>query len=524
MSVRHLLPLSVLGEIVQHQARWSPLINSKTGMTMSNEYFDVLIIGAGLSGIGAGCHIKKECPGKSFAILEGRKAIGGTWDIFRYPGIRSDSDMYTLGYDFKPWVNKKSIADGDDIRGYIEDAATENGVDQHIRFSHQVQGADYSTTDSMWTVIVEVDGVEKVYRSQFLLSCTGYYDYNEAFTPDFAGKDDFKGSILHPQFWPENLDYEGKKIVVIGSGATAVTLVPAMTDKAEKVTMLQRSPSYVLSVPQDDPVILFMRKIMPEKWVYKVTRGRNVTITLAIYNFCKKFPNVARKLLQKQVSSQLPKDFDMKHFTPKYNPWDERLCAVPNGDMFKAIKQGKADVVTDHIERFVEDGIQLKSGEKLEADIIVSATGLKIQLLGHMKLTQDGIEIPMPEKMSYRGVMFENVPNFGMIFGYTNASWTLKADMLSKWFCGLINHMDHNGVREAKPVNHGGAMETRPFVDMQSGYISRVSHLLPRQGMEKPWKLYQNYFADMAALKTAKYDVDTIEYGNAIVTSEPRTA
>ena len=493
-------------------------------MSQTNEYFDLLIIGAGLSGIGAGCHMKKECPGKSFAILEGRQAIGGTWDLFRYPGIRSDSDMYTLGYDFKPWVNKKGIADGDDIRNYIREAAAENKVEDHIRFSHKVVGADYSTKDSMWTVTVEVDGETRIYRSQFLLSCTGYYNYNEGFTPDFDGRDDFKGQILHPQFWPEDLDYSGKKVVVIGSGATAVTLVPAMTDKAAKVTMLQRSPSYVLSVPQTDPMIQLMRKIMPEKWAYKITRGRNVSITLAIYHFCKKFPGLARKILQKQVASQLPKDFDMSHFTPKYAPWDERLCAVPNGDMFKAIKAGKADVVTDHIDRFVENGILLKSGKVQEADIIITATGLKIQLLGNMKLTMDGQEIPMPEKMSYRGVMFEDIPNFGMIFGYTNASWTLKADMLAKWFCGLMKHMDHIGAREATPVNKHGQMETRPFVDMQSGYIARMAHTLPRQGMEKPWKLNQNYFADRSELKSADYDEGTLEYGNFVVTTEPRTA
>lgn len=491
---------------------------------MSNEYFDLLIIGAGLSGIGAGCHMKKECPGKSFAILEGRDAIGGTWDLFRYPGIRSDSDMYTLGYEFKPWVNKKGIADGEDIRNYIKDAAQENDVERHIRFGHKVISADYSTTDSLWTVTVETQGETRQYRSQFLLSCTGYYNYEQGFTPEFAGRDDFKGQVIHPQLWPEDLDYADKKVVVIGSGATAVTLVPAMTDKAQKVTMLQRSPSYVLSVPQTDPMINTLRKIMPETWVYAITRGRNVSITLAIYNFCKRFPNAARKLLQKQVSSQLPKDFDMKHFTPKYAPWDERLCAVPNGDMFKAIKAGKADVVTDHIDRFVENGILLKSGETLEADIIITATGLQIQLLGNMNLTMDGAAIPMSEKMSYRGVMFEDIPNFGMVFGYTNASWTLKADLLSKWFCGLIKHMEHVGAREAKPVNTMGSMETRPFVDMQSGYISRVADQLPRQGMEKPWKLHQNYFADLSAMKTSSYDEGTIEYGNFIETAEPRTA
>ncbi|UXD88378.1 flavin-containing monooxygenase [Thalassolituus hydrocarboniclasticus] len=485
---------------------------------MATEYFDVLIIGAGLSGIGAGCHLKKECPGKSFAILEGRDASGGTWDLFRYPGIRSDSDMFTLGYEFKPWTNKKGIADGADIRNYIREAAAENNVEPHIRYGHKVKAARWNSANATWTLDVELaDGSKKEYSCNFLLSCTGYYSYEEGFTPEFEGRDDFKGQVIHPQQWPEDLDYSGKRVVVIGSGATAVTLVPAMTDKAAHVTMLQRSPSYVLSVPQQDAMVALLRKILPQKLAYRIIRGRNVSITLGLYRFCKRFPNAARKLLQWTVKKQLPADFDMKHFTPKYAPWDERLCAVPEGDMFKVIKQGKASVVTDHIERFTEDGIQLKSGKKLEADIIITATGLKVQMLGHMQVTIDGEPLKPNTKMSYRGVMFEDLPNMGMVFGYTNASWTLKADLISSYVCRLLKHMDDKGVRQVTPRNHNANIKRLPFIDMQSGYISRVKDQIPQQGDERPWKLYQNYFLDMTLLKMASLDDPSLEYTNPII-------
>ena len=484
---------------------------------MATEYFDVLIIGAGLSGIGAACHLKKELPHKTFAILEGRNASGGTWDLFRYPGIRSDSDMFTLGYEFKPWNNKKGIADGADIRNYIREAAAENNVEPHIRYQQKVTAARFNSSTSLWTVDVQqADGSTKEYSCHFLLSCTGYYSYEEGFTPEFAGRDDFNGQVIHPQFWPENLDYQNKKVVVIGSGATAVTLVPAMTDKAAHITMLQRSPSYVLTVPQQDAMVKVLRALLPQKWAYRIIRGRNVSITLGLFRFCKGFPNAARKLLQWTVKKQLPAGFDMQHFTPKYNPWDERLCAVPEGDMFKAISAGKASVVTDHIDRFVENGILLKSGKTLEADIIITATGLKVQMLGKMQVSVDGQPFVPNQSMSYRGVMFENLPNMGMVFGYTNASWTLKADLISSYVCRLLQHMDDKGVRQVTPRNHNAAIKRLPFINMQSGYIARVKDQIPQQGDERPWKLYQNYFLDMTLLKLASLDDPALEYSNPV--------
>ncbi|MBE0482820.1 MAG: NAD(P)/FAD-dependent oxidoreductase [Bacterioplanes sp.] len=480
---------------------------------MSAEYFDVIIVGAGLSGIGAACHLTKECPNKTFTILEGRRAMGGTWDLFRYPGIRSDSDMFTLGYEFKPWKNKKGIADGADIRNYIQEAAREHQIEPHIRYEHKVLAARWCSNSATWTLTVQLaDGSEKEYSCNFFLSCVGYYNYDKGFTPEFAGRDDFKGDIIHPQQWPENYDYSGKRVVVIGSGATAVTLVPAMTDSAAHVTMLQRSPSYVLTVPQQDAMVAILRKILPEKLAYRIIRGRNVSITLGLFRFCKAFPNAARKLLQWTVKKQLPADFDMSHFTPSYKPWDERLCAVPEGDMFKVLKQGKASVVTDHIDRFVDNGILLKSGKVLEADIIITATGLQVQMLGNMPITVDGERIKFNEKMSYRGAMFEDLPNMGMIFGYTNASWTLKADLISKWVCRLLNHMDNNDVRQVTPRNHKTNMKRLPFINMQSGYIARVKDQIPQQGEERPWKLYQNYFMDMTMFKASNLDDPTLEY------------
>ncbi len=485
---------------------------------MATEYFDVLIIGAGLSGIGAACHLKKQLPNKTFAILEGRDAIGGTWDLFRYPGIRSDSDMFTLGYEFKPWTNKKGIADGADIRNYIREAAAEHKVEPHIRYGQKVKAARFNSQTATWTLEVEQkDGSLKEYQCNFVLGCTGYYSYDEGFTPEFAGRDDFKGQVIHPQFWPENLDYNGKKVVVIGSGATAVTLIPSMTDKAGHITMLQRSPSYVLTVPQQDAMVKVLRMVLPEKWAYRIIRGRNVSITLGLYRFCKKFPNAARKLLQWTVKKQLPADFDMKHFTPKYNPWDERLCAVPEGDMFKAISAGKASVVTDHIDRFVENGILLKSGKTLEADIIITATGLKVQMMGNMQVSIDGQRFEPNQSMSYRGVMFENLPNMGMVFGYTNASWTLKADLISSYVCRLLKYMDEKGVRQVTPRNHNPAIKRLPFINMQSGYIARVKDQIPQQGDERPWKLYQNYFLDMTLLKLASMDDPSLEYSNPVL-------
>ena len=485
---------------------------------MATEYVDVIIAGAGLSGIGSAVHLTKAAPSKTYAILEGRDAIGGTWDIFRYPGVRSDSDMFTLGYEFKPWTNQKGIADGDDICNYIREAADEYGVKQHVRFGHKVKSANFDSDSSTWTVTVELkDGSTKELQSQFFISCTGYYDYDEDYTPEFAGRDSFKGDIIEPQFWPENYDYSGKKVVVIGSGATAVTLVPAMTDKASHVTMLQRSPSYVISVPQQDIMVKALRKFLPEKIAYRIIRGRNISITLGIYQFCIRFPKLARKVLQWGVKAQLPKDFDMSHFTPKYNPWEQRLCAVPLGDMFKSLKKGTSSVVTDHIDRFVENGILLKSGKVLEADIIVTATGLKIQMLGKIKASLDGVPINPHDSMSYRGAMMENVPNFAMVFGYTNSSWTLKADLIGDYVARLLKHMDDKGVRQVTPRNDNPSIKKQPFINnMSSGYIQRVIDQIPQQGDSNPWLVWHNYFVDMGLFKLANLDDPVLEYSHPI--------
>jgi cation diffusion facilitator CzcD-associated flavoprotein CzcO len=489
---------------------------------MAIEYVDVIIVGAGLSGIGSAIHLTKEAPNKTYTIVEGRDAIGGTWDIFRYPGVRSDSDMFTLGYEFKPWTNHKGIADGDDICNYIREAADEYGVKKNVRFGHKVKSANFDSASSTWHVIVELkDGTLKEIRSQFFISCTGYYDYDEDYTPEFAGRDSFKGDIIEPQFWPENYDYSGKKVVVIGSGATAVTLVPAMTDKAKHVTMLQRSPSYVISVPQQDIMVKALRKLLPEKIAYRLIRGRNISITLGIYQFCLRFPKLARKLLQWGVKVQLPKGYDMSHFTPKYNPWNQRLCAVPLGDMFKSLKKGTSSVVTDHIDRFVENGILLKSGQVLEADMIVTATGLKIQMLGKIKASLDGVPINPHDSMSYRGAMMENVPNFAMVFGYTNSSWTLKSDLIGNYVARLLKHMDDKGVRQVTPRNHKADIKKQPFINnMSSGYIQRVIDQIPQQGDSNPWLVWHNYFVDMGLFKLANLDDPALEFSNPIETTQ----
>ena len=480
------------------------------------EYFDVLIIGAGLSGIGAAVHLQKDSPNKSYAILEGREAIGGTWDLFRYPGIRSDSDMYTLGYNFKPWTSPKGIADGKDIREYICEAAKEHDIEKNIRFGHKVLSSSWSSETARWTLEVQLtsSGEIKQYQCNFVLCCTGYYNYDHGYQPEFNGSKNFKGDIIHPQKWDEDYDYSGKKIVVIGSGATAVTLVPAMTDKAEHVTMLQRSPSYVMTLPQDDPMVNGLRKFLPETWVYRITRTRNIAFASMMYNYCKKFPNSARRLIQKLVKKQVGDDFDMKHFTPNYAPWDERLCAVPDGDMFKVLREGKASVVTDHIDHFTETGITLKSGDTLDADIIITATGLDVQLFGKMKLFVDGQPFVANEKMVYRGVLLEDLPNAGMVFGYTNASWTLKADLITEWMCRLLNHMDATGKKIVMPHNFDKSVEHRPFVDMQSGYVQRAMERAPQQGSKLPWKLYQNYALDLATLRFGKVNDETLVFSN----------
>lgn len=467
---------------------------------MSN-HFDVLIVGAGLSGIGAARHLKTQCPDKSFAILEGRDTMGGTWDLFRYPGIRSDSDMYTLGYNFKPWTEKQVIADGHRIRNYIAETSRDNGLDSSIRYGHKVVAADWHSDTATWTVTVQKKSGEMVQMTcHWLMMCSGYYNYEEGFTPEFKGRDDFKGQVIHPQFWPENFDYSGKRVVVIGSGATAITLIPSMTDKAKLVTMLQRTPSYVVSVPQFDPMVRFLLKFLPDMTVYNISRARNNFITQGIFKLSRTFPKFMRWLLLKQVKAQVGPDFDMKHFTPPYNPWDQRLCAVPNGDLFKAIKKGKANVVTDHIDRFVANGIKLKSGQVLEADVIVTATGLNLRLFGGMSLTVDGKRIEMNQHISYKGLMFSDIPNFSNTLGYTNASWTLKADLIAEYVCRLLKHMDKSGNRIAVPVRTPDVQPAQ-LLEMTSGYVARAEAHLPKGADRAPWKLFQNYAADKKLLR-----------------------
>lgn len=489
-----------------------------------SEHFDVLIVGAGLSGIGAAHHLRQNCPDKSFAILEGRDTMGGTWDLFRYPGIRSDSDMYTLGYNFKPWTEKQVIADGDRIRNYIKEVARDGGFQQKIRFGHKVVNAAWSSETATWTLDIQKKSGETVQLTcNWLMMCSGYYNYEEGFTPEFKGRDNFKGQVIHPQFWPENFDYSGKRVVVIGSGATAITLIPSMTDKAQHVTMLQRTPSYVISVPQFDPMVRVLLKFLPEMTVYKLSRARNNFITQMIFKLSRKYPNFMRKLLLKQVKAQVGPNFDMKHFTPPYNPWDQRLCAVPNGDLFKALRKGKASVVTDHIDSFVGNGIKLKSGQVVEADIIITATGLNLRLFGGMQMSVDGQPVEMNKHISYKGLMFSDIPNFSNTLGYTNASWTLKADLIAEYVCRLIKHMDKTGTRIAVARRDPQVQPTQ-LLEMTSGYVARAEAHLPKGADRAPWKLYQNYAMDREQLHKGKLEDGVMTFSKPHKVEQARVA
>jgi cation diffusion facilitator CzcD-associated flavoprotein CzcO len=479
----------------------------------NREHVDVLIVGAGLSGIGAACHLRRNCPGKSYAILESREAIGGTWDLFRYPGVRSDSDMFTLGYSFKPWEGENAIADGASILAYIEETAREYGVGEKVRFGHRVIGAEWSSAETRWTVRAEREGGETVELScDFLYGCTGYYRYDEGYTPELAGSERFGGRIVHPQHWPEDLDCAGKRVVVIGSGATAVTLVPALAEEAEQVTMLQRSPTYVISVRARDGLAKLLRRWLPEKAVYSVVRWKHVLRITFSYRVAQGAPKLARKVLRKGVEAQLPAGYDVDtHFEPRYDPWDQRLCAVPGGDLFKAISNGSAAVVTDGIESFTERGLRLSSGRELEADIVVTATGLNLLFLGGLELVVDGRPVDPAEAVIYKGMMLSGVPNAAMALGYTNASWSLKCDLTGEYICRLLRHMDANGYRVATPRAPSPAMPTEPAIGLQSGYVSRSLHLLPRQGTSRPWRLHQNYARDIGLLRRGPID-DEIEF------------
>lgn len=481
---------------------------------MSVEHLDVLIIGTGLSGIGAAYHLMKHCPDKQFALLEGRAALGGTWDLFRYPGIRSDSDMFTLGYNFKPWSDPKAIADGPSILRYIEETARENAIDTKIRYQHRVLKADWCSATARWTLQVQ-RGAEAEPLSlscQHLLLCTGYYRYEAGYTPEFKGREQFQGEFIHPQLWPEGFDYSGKNVVVIGSGATAVTLVPALAEQARHVTMLQRSPSYVVSLPEQDPISNFLRRFLPQTWVYRLARTRNVALQLGFYKLSKALPNLVRKILLGLARRQLGADFDMRHFSPRYKPWDERVCAVPNGDLFKVLRAGKASVVTEHIDGLTAQGIRLKSGQVLPADVIVSATGLELQLFGGMQVAVDGQPFDAAKSMGYRGIMLRDLPNAAVVLGYTNASWTLKADLSSEYFCRLIKHMDAIGMRQCTPRDALRQVKDAPFLDLASGYIQRAADKIPKQGDRAPWKLYQNYLLDLALLRYGKVEDGYLQF------------
>jgi cation diffusion facilitator CzcD-associated flavoprotein CzcO len=480
------------------------------------EHFDVLIVGAGLSGIGAGYHLQTKCPSKTYAILEARNAIGGTWDLFRYPGIRSDSDMYTLGYSFRPWKGAKAIADGPSILSYVRDTAREHRVDEKIRYHHKMISASWSSDAARWTVeVLRTDTGEKtLFTCGFLFMCSGYYDYAGGYTPEFPGIDRFGGQVVHPQKWTPDIDYENKRVVVIGSGATAVTLVPELAKLASKVTMLQRSPSYILSAPEVDPLATFLRARLPEDTAYGVTRWKNVMLAAGIYNYCRTFPAHSKKMLVKLATERLKEagiaDTDT-NFTPRYAPWDERLCLVPDGDLFKAIKRGRAEVVTDHIDTFDEKGIALKSGKRLDADLVVTATGLKLMLLGGTTLTVDGRAVHPRDSLNYKGTMLSDVPNMAMALGYTNASWTLKADLVCEFVCRLLNHMDRQGFRACTP-RVGGGIEREPLMPLRSGYVQRAAGEMPGQGSRAPWRLRQNYFFDMFALRYGDIGDPSLEF------------
>jgi monooxygenase len=485
--------------------------------TQKTEHFDVLIVGAGLSGIGAGYHLQQKCPGKSYVILEGRDCIGGTWDLFRYPGIRSDSDMFTLGYSFKPWTDPKAIADGPSILKYVRETATENGIDKKIRFRHRVKRASWSTKDARWTIEAERgtgEGAADVVRftCNFLFSCSGYYRYTDGYTPEFAGRDDFKGQIIHPQKWPDKLDYAGKRVVVIGSGATAVTLVPAMAETAGQVTMLQRSPTYVVARPEQDQLAISLRKRFGDKLAYHIIRWRNVLLGLFFFQFARRRPARFKKMVLGGVRMALGPDYDLANFNPSYNPWDQRLCLVPDGDLFRSIKQKRASVVTAEIDRFTERGIRLKDGSELEADIVITATGLVLQLLGGMEAIVDGRAVDFAKTMNYKGMMYSDVPNLASAFGYTNASWTLKCDLTCEYVCRLINYMDRHGYKQCMPHNVDSSIEQLPALDFSSGYVQRALPMLPKQGSKRPWRLFQNYALDIVTLRFGKVDDGVMKY------------
>eukprot|EP01113_Clastostelium_recurvatum_P026919 TRINITY_DN3235_c0_g1_i1.p1 TRINITY_DN3235_c0_g1~~TRINITY_DN3235_c0_g1_i1.p1 ORF type:complete len:510 (+),score=116.87 TRINITY_DN3235_c0_g1_i1:78-1532(+) len=471
------------------------------------EHIDIIVVGAGLSGIDAAYRIQTELPSKSYAIFESREAIGGTWDLFRYPGIRSDSDMFTLGFPFRPWKAAKSIADGASILEYVRDTAAEFGIDQHIRFRHKVTAASWSSEERRWSVHVTVtrdsgETYEKDYTTSFLYFCSGYYSYTQGHMPQFPNVESFEGQVIQPQFWPKDLDYTGKKVVVIGSGATAVTLLPSMAPKCEHITMLQRSPSYFASLPAVDPIARWTRRFLPEGLAHTLIRIKNALMALLLFQFCKRFPEVAKRVLGKAIVKQLPAGFKFDpHFVPSYNPWDQRMCLVPDGDFFKAIRSGKASIVTDRIDTFTKTGIRVSSGDHIEADIVIAATGLNLQILGGASISVDGKPVDLSQRFVYKGLMLDDIPNMALCIGYTNASWTLRADLSSLYVCRFLKHMIANKYTKAVPRCNHSEVEPRPLLNLNSGYIQRATSTLPRQGSADPWYLRNNYVFDWFSMK-----------------------
>ncbi|MDT5391772.1 MAG: monooxygenase, partial [Mycobacterium sp.] len=467
-----------------------------------------------ISGISAAWHLQDRSPSKTYAILERREGMGGTWDLFKYPGIRSDSDMFTLGFRFKPWTSAKAIADGPSILEYIKEAAAENGIDKNIRYGHQVTAAEWSDADNQWTLTVERASEEVTMTCSFLFATTGYYNYDQGYSPTFPGAEDFAGTIVHPQHWPEDLDYAGKKIVVIGSGATAITLIPALVNSgAGHVTMLQRSPSYIGTLPDVDPIAVQANKYLPEKAAHVVNRWKAILFSTAQYQLSRKFPKYMRKTLLTMAQRRLPEGYDVeKHFGPRYNPWDERLCLAPNGDLFKTIRKGNADVVTETIDTFVPEGIKLNSGEVLEADIIVTATGLNLRLFGGAEIRRNGEPVDLTQSMSYKGMMLSGMPNMAFTIGYTNASWTLKADLVSEYVCRILNYMDAGGFDTVVPEHPGDSVDERPLMDFTPGYVLRALDSLPKAGSKAPWKLKQNYFLDVRMIRQGKVDDEALHF------------
>ncbi len=478
--------------------------------------FDVLIIGAGISGIGMAAHMEMLCPGRSYAIVERREKLGGTWDLFRYPGIRSDSDMHTLGFVFEPWKHEKSIADAPAILDYLDRIVDERGIRQHIHFQHKVVSADWRSDEARWHVIMEkADGSQSAMTANFLYLGSGYYDYDEPYDPAFEFAD-FDGQVVHPQFWPEDLDYTGKQVVVIGSGATAVTIVPSMADKAAKVTMLQRTPTWMFSRPAKDRLANFLRKILPEEMAYRITRWKNIKMQDFGFKMARNKPQKVKDGLHKRIRKSMGEDFDLAPFTPPYNPWDQRLCLVPDDDLFTAIKRGKADVVTGRIKRFVKGGIELDTGQVIAADIIVTATGLKLALAGKIAVSQDGAPVDFSQRFYYKGCMFSNLPNLAAVFGYLNASWTLRADINSEFVCRVLNRMAEKGIDTATPVlpaDHG--LEEDDLFDFSSGYIQRGKHIMPKSATSYPWRLNQEYVFDRKVLRDSPVEDGLLEFSKS---------